>query len=35
MTIHFEFVLLQHFNHFISSSLYLFPTAGRSSKIGR
>nr|DAN89189.1 MAG TPA: hypothetical protein [Bacteriophage sp.] len=35
MTIRIEFVLLQHFNHFISSPLYLFPTAGRASKVGR
>nr|DAM48408.1 MAG TPA: hypothetical protein [Caudoviricetes sp.] len=35
MTVRFGFVLLQHFNHFISSPLYLFPTAGRASKVGR
>nr|DAQ06076.1 MAG TPA: hypothetical protein [Caudoviricetes sp.] len=35
MTIRIGFVLLQHFNHFISSPLYLFPTAGRASKVGR
>nr|DAI06657.1 MAG TPA: hypothetical protein [Caudoviricetes sp.] len=35
MAVRFGFVLLQHFNHFISSPLYLFPTAGRASKVGR
>ena len=33
LAIRFGFVLLQHFNHFISSPLYLFPTEGRASKV--
>nr|DAH60990.1 MAG TPA: hypothetical protein [Bacteriophage sp.] len=35
MPVRFGYVQLQHFKHFTSSPLYLFPSAGRSMKILR